>query len=95
MITRNKMPRRINQIGHFIYILIMLLMLQDMSKDPPLQELVAKDLHGLEWRIRHIYRGTYICFQLTRNIVFCSNLTINFSCSLHHKDHEDVPFKLV
>lgn len=29
----------------------------DMSKDPPLQELVAKDLHGLEWRIRHIYRG--------------------------------------
>lgn len=36
------------------------MMLQDMSQDPPLQELVAKDLHGLEWRFRHIYRGTYI-----------------------------------
>ncbi|XP_057507416.1 auxin response factor 23-like isoform X1 [Actinidia eriantha] len=29
----------------------------DMSHDPPAQELVAKDLHGLEWRFRHIYRG--------------------------------------
>lgn len=23
----------------------------------PSQELVAKDLHGVEWRFRHIYRG--------------------------------------
>eukprot|EP00268_Persea_americana_P031636 TRINITY_DN30857_c1_g1_i2.p1 TRINITY_DN30857_c1_g1~~TRINITY_DN30857_c1_g1_i2.p1 ORF type:complete len:798 (+),score=174.90 TRINITY_DN30857_c1_g1_i2:46-2439(+) len=29
----------------------------DMSQQPPMQELVAKDLHGLEWRFRHIYRG--------------------------------------
>ncbi|XP_024023701.1 auxin response factor 4 [Morus notabilis] len=29
----------------------------DMSKQPPNQELVAKDLHGLEWRFRHIFRG--------------------------------------
>ncbi|XP_057472490.1 auxin response factor 24-like [Actinidia eriantha] len=29
----------------------------DMSQDPPAQELVAKDLHGSEWRFRHIYRG--------------------------------------
>ncbi|KAK3003244.1 hypothetical protein RJ639_018186 [Escallonia herrerae] len=29
----------------------------DMSHQPPAQELVAKDLHGLEWHFRHIYRG--------------------------------------
>ncbi|KAJ0112016.1 hypothetical protein Patl1_01101 [Pistacia atlantica] len=30
---------------------------EDMSKDPPAQQLVAKDLHGYEWHFRHIYRG--------------------------------------
>ncbi|XP_076922585.1 auxin response factor 2B-like [Bidens hawaiensis] len=29
----------------------------DMSKQPPTQELEAKDLHGNEWRFRHIFRG--------------------------------------
>ncbi|KAF5743655.1 auxin response factor 2 [Tripterygium wilfordii] len=29
----------------------------DMSLQPPTQELVAKDLHGNEWRFRHIFRG--------------------------------------
>ncbi|XP_074592509.1 auxin response factor 7-like isoform X2 [Curcuma longa] len=29
----------------------------DMSQDPPWQELVAKDLHGNEWKFRHIFRG--------------------------------------
>ncbi|KAK7327813.1 hypothetical protein VNO77_21904 [Canavalia gladiata] len=29
----------------------------DYSQQRPSQELVAKDLHGLEWRFRHIYRG--------------------------------------
>ncbi|KAF5206726.1 Auxin response factor, partial [Thalictrum thalictroides] len=29
----------------------------DMSHQPPTQELIAKDLHGIEWRFRHIYRG--------------------------------------
>ncbi|KAF0924471.1 hypothetical protein E2562_010120 [Oryza meyeriana var. granulata] len=29
----------------------------DMSQHPPTQELVAKDLHGVEWRFRHIFRG--------------------------------------
>ncbi|KAG6555975.1 hypothetical protein Mapa_001915 [Marchantia paleacea] len=29
----------------------------DMSLNPPNQELVAKDLHGNEWRFRHIFRG--------------------------------------
>ncbi|PSR89417.1 Auxin response factor 2 like [Actinidia chinensis var. chinensis] len=29
----------------------------DMSRQPPTQELVAKDLHGNEWCFRHIFRG--------------------------------------
>ncbi|PIA61681.1 hypothetical protein AQUCO_00300899v1 [Aquilegia coerulea] len=29
----------------------------DLSQQPPTQELIAKDLHGIEWRFRHIYRG--------------------------------------
>ncbi|CAN1138615.1 Auxin response factor 2 [Linum perenne] len=29
----------------------------DMSRQPPTQELVAKDLHSIEWRFRHIFRG--------------------------------------
>lgn len=28
-----------------------------MARQPPTQELVAKDLHGIEWRFRHIFRG--------------------------------------
>ncbi|XP_024398385.1 auxin response factor 7 isoform X2 [Physcomitrium patens] len=29
----------------------------DYTANPPCQELVAKDLHGHEWKFRHIYRG--------------------------------------
>ncbi|WOK91511.1 auxin response factor 15-like isoform X1 [Canna indica] len=29
----------------------------DYKQQRPSQELVAKDLHGMEWRFRHIYRG--------------------------------------
>ncbi|XP_022720829.1 LOW QUALITY PROTEIN: auxin response factor 3-like [Durio zibethinus] len=29
----------------------------DYNRQRPSQELVAKDLHGLEWKFRHIYRG--------------------------------------
>ncbi|KAL3512105.1 hypothetical protein ACH5RR_024822 [Cinchona calisaya] len=29
----------------------------DMSRQPPTQELAAKDLHGSDWRFRHIFRG--------------------------------------
>jgi len=29
----------------------------DMSQQPPSQELAARDLHGMEWRFRHIFRG--------------------------------------
>jgi hypothetical protein len=33
------------------------LLKQDMSMPTPTQELVTKDLHGSEWRFKHIYRG--------------------------------------
>ncbi|KAK2406823.1 auxin response factor [Trifolium repens] len=29
----------------------------DMTQPTPTQELVAKDLHGIEWKFKHIYRG--------------------------------------
>ncbi|CAA6668094.1 unnamed protein product [Spirodela intermedia] len=29
----------------------------DFSQSPPAQELVARDLHGNEWKFRHIFRG--------------------------------------
>uniref|UniRef100_I1NUU1 Auxin response factor n=1 Tax=Oryza glaberrima TaxID=4538 RepID=I1NUU1_ORYGL len=29
----------------------------DMTQSPPTQELVAKDLHSMDWRFRHIFRG--------------------------------------
>ncbi|RWW73485.1 hypothetical protein BHE74_00018664 [Ensete ventricosum] len=30
---------------------------EDFSQQPPAQELIAKDLHGNEWKFRHIFRG--------------------------------------
>ncbi|CAM8930230.1 unnamed protein product [Rhodiola kirilowii] len=29
----------------------------DFSLQPPVQELIAKDLHDVEWKFRHIFRG--------------------------------------
>lgn len=34
-----------------------LMFLQEMLQQPPVQELAAKDLHGVEWHFRHIFRG--------------------------------------
>ena len=31
-----------------------------MSQDIPSQELVARDLHGQDWKFRHIYRGNVL-----------------------------------
>ncbi|PAN07152.1 hypothetical protein PAHAL_1G314800 [Panicum hallii] len=30
----------------------------DYAADPPVQTVVAKDVHGVAWKFRHIYRGT-------------------------------------
>ncbi|GER25340.1 auxin response factor [Striga asiatica] len=35
----------------------------DMSQQPPWQELVASDLHGDQWHLRHIYRGKNLVYQ--------------------------------
>ncbi|RZR82469.1 hypothetical protein BHM03_00008893 [Ensete ventricosum] len=43
-----------------------LMKMNDMTQDPPCQELVAKDLHQNEWRFRHIFRGLYIIFQIVQ-----------------------------
>lgn len=47
--------------------------LQDMTQENPTQELVAEDIHGVEWKFKHIYRGNlvfileafifYLCFS--------------------------------
>ncbi|KAM0069992.1 putative transcription factor B3-Domain family [Helianthus debilis subsp. tardiflorus] len=43
----------------------------DMTQPTPTQELVAKDLHGFEWRFKHIFRGHYdlnylcICYNFS------------------------------
>ncbi|KAK6127823.1 hypothetical protein DH2020_038425 [Rehmannia glutinosa] len=41
----------------------------DMSRQPPTQELVAKDLHGNEWRFRHIFRGKFAIGQPRRHLL--------------------------
>ncbi|CAI0542356.1 unnamed protein product [Linum tenue] len=38
----------------------------DYNQQRPSQELVAKDLHGVEWRFRHIYRANYGDTELKR-----------------------------
>jgi len=53
-------------VGLMIVIPLMLLLDQDMSQHPPNQELVAKDLHGVEWRFRHIFRGDASSYYLYR-----------------------------
>ncbi|CAL0325260.1 unnamed protein product [Lupinus luteus] len=42
----------------------------DMTQETPTQELVTKDLHGNEWRFKHVYRGNF--FTLTC-VVVCEN----------------------
>lgn len=45
---------------------------------PPAQELVAKDLHGVAWTFRHIYRGMHPSYTsdifVLRLIVPCFSL---------------------
>lgn len=42
-----------------------------MSRQPPTQELVAKDLHANEWRFRHIFRGIGICMsRITKTFLY-------------------------
>lgn len=36
-----------------------------MTQPTPTQDLVAKDLHGYEWRFKHIFRGTNVTCGLS------------------------------
>ncbi|WMV18005.1 hypothetical protein MTR67_011390 [Solanum verrucosum] len=44
----------------------------DFSQTPPCQELIARDLHDIEWKFRHIFRGklrrilSLLCVDLRR-----------------------------
>jgi len=39
-----------------------------------MQDLVAKDMHEIEWNFRHIYRGKFKLFYLNISITFIVNL---------------------
>jgi hypothetical protein len=47
MILWRSLEKRTNLFEH----------LQDFSQQPPVQELIARDLHDNEWKFRHIFRG--------------------------------------
>lgn len=58
-------------------------LLQDYNQQRPSQELVAKDLHGVEWRFRHIYRGNFVrimqfCFDCSGKKERGKNIMFNF-----------------
>lgn len=40
-----------------VILIFFFLWLQDFSLQPPAQELIARDLHDVEWKFRHIFRG--------------------------------------
>lgn len=50
-----------------------------MSRQPPTQELVAKDLHGNEWRFRHIFRGNTLVFDISFPLLIVMHIDINIS----------------
>ncbi|KAG5020034.1 hypothetical protein JHK87_015889 [Glycine soja] len=67
--------------------------LQDYKQQRPSQELVAKDLHGVEWKFRHIYRGQprwhlLTVFLLAKRILF---LEMQFSFLVVIKPSELTP----
>ncbi|GMN20897.1 hypothetical protein TIFTF001_039976 [Ficus carica] len=58
----------------------------DMSRQPPTPELVAKDLHGNEWRFRHIFRGQprrHLRLELTKDVA-AYPLLHSCPAKLHH-----------
>ena len=58
---------------------------QDMSKQPPTQELVAKDLHANEWRFKHIFRGncSLIVFSPSRLLSYSIVYSIHCDWWVH------------
>lgn len=60
-----------------------LMRVQDYSQTPPAQELIAKDLHGNEWKFRHIFRGEFSRITLHIFLQFyCLNCKHEYSHAL-------------
>lgn len=59
------------------YFDVICLILQDMAQATPTQDLVAKDLHGFEWRFKHIFRGSFKSDLLCISAVL---LALIFNC---------------
>jgi hypothetical protein len=44
----------------------------------PTQELITKDLHGSEWRFKHIYRGMYSTVSISTEFsIFMQLMVLN------------------
>lgn len=53
-----------------------------MTQATPTQELVAKDLHGFEWKFKHIFRGNFLFLYSKSSLKIyafasCSNFGVN------------------
>jgi len=47
-----------------------------MTQATPTQELVAKDLHGFEWKFKHIFRGNTV---VQSQVYFVNQCYVSFS----------------
>jgi len=56
---------------------------QDFSQQPPAQELIARDLHDVEWKFRHIFRGKSLCYFviLSHEFLYVEEDHSSSSCS--------------
>lgn len=77
---------------------------QDMSRQPPTQELVAKDLHANEWRFKHIFRGIgmfmsrilsyVVAFLFLSHCVIKLLLLLMLVMMLYQVNHGDICFRV-
>ncbi|KAG6743325.1 hypothetical protein POTOM_054279 [Populus tomentosa] len=67
----------------------------DFTQQPPAQELIARDLHDVEWKFRHIFRGTK--YMVVNNhyhvlkLVKTSEYEVAFLKSLHGNEANPIP----
>lgn len=50
-----------------------------MTQQTPTQELMARDLHGIEWHFKHIFRGFYLISAFPV-FLYCRSLLLMFMC---------------
>ncbi|RWW08762.1 hypothetical protein BHE74_00017566, partial [Ensete ventricosum] len=68
--------------GHSEQVSFLFYSVSDYSQQPPAQELIARDLHGNEWKFRHIFRGEYMfCSSVIWSLVFyATKLYLRIPC---------------